>query len=118
MVELKTPVILHTDGSGLWSNRAAEVSVTALEVPYIDEESDFGELCVHFDTDTWDVEQHGLIYTDNLFERELKTLLKSMGLDASDIDYSEQGMQGDEYVSLDVGSKFIRSWKKKFPVTE
>jgi hypothetical protein len=25
-----------------------------------------------------------------------------------DIDYSEQGMQGDNYVSMDVGSDFIR----------
>ena len=28
--------------------------------------------------------------------------------------YSEQGMQGDDYVSLDVGKDFIASWEKKF----
>jgi hypothetical protein len=29
-----------------------------------------------------------------------------------DVDYSEQGMQGDNYVSFDVGAKFLKSWKK------
>jgi hypothetical protein len=52
----------------------------------------------------------GLIYTDKGFMTELKALLEANGLDASDIGYSEQGMQGENYVSLDVGENFIGSW--------
>ena len=36
--------------------------------------------------------------------------LETQGLDATDVSYSEQGMQGDNYVSLDVGDQFIASW--------
>jgi hypothetical protein len=52
----------------------------------------------------------GLIYTDKLFMTELKELLTSMGFDASDVSYSEQGMQGDTYVSCDVGELFINTY--------
>jgi hypothetical protein len=38
--------------------------------------------------------------------------LISIGLDSSDVNYSEQGMQGDNYVSLDAGPNFIESFKK------
>jgi hypothetical protein len=41
---------------------------------------------------------------------ELKELLTSMGFDASDVSYSEQGMQGDKYVSCDVGECFINTF--------
>jgi hypothetical protein len=30
--------------------------------------------------------------------------------------YSEQGMQGRNYVSLDVGKEFLDSWSNKFNV--
>ena len=117
MIELKKPVTLNTDGKGLWSDRAAAVKVTALNVPYIADDEEFGELRVYFDTDTWDTNEHGLIYTDRQFERELATMLLTMGLAGRDVSYSEQGMQGDDYVSCDVGGKFLASWKKKFTVT-
>ena len=111
MIQLKKPVTLHTDGkSSLWSRHAAKVKITSLSMPYINEERDFGELRVYFDTNTWDVENEGLIYTDNQWLREFKSLLNSLAYDESDVCYSEQGMQGDNYVSLDVGEKFIKSW--------
>lgn len=102
--------ILHTDGSGFWSGIAVEVKVTALSVPYIDDVRDFGELRVHFDTRSWDVDEDGLIYTDEQFLAELLAALKDEGFDVSDVGYSEQGMQGDDYVSLDVGPNFLNSW--------
>ena len=107
-IEVNT--VLHTDGGGYWSNQERSVHVTALSVPYINDEATFGELRVYFDTQTWDTQQHGLIYTDDQFERELRSFLETQGFDDTDVSYSEQGMQGDNYVSLDVGGKFIASW--------
>ena len=107
-IEVNT--VLHTDGSGYWSTAERSVHITALSVPYINDEATFGELRVYFDTETWDTRDHGLIYTDDQFERELKSFLEALGFDATDVSYSEQGMQGDNYVSLDVGEKFIASW--------
>jgi hypothetical protein len=106
---------LHTDGLGYWSDRAAAVRITELSVPYIDEGEDFGELRVHFNTDDWRPDKHGLIYSDDLFKKELKEYLTSVGLVSADVSYSEQGMQGDNMVSCDVGGEFLKSWKEKFP---
>jgi len=106
---------LHTEGSGLWSNRPTTVRITELSVPYITEDGEFGELWVHFNTDDWQPDRDGLIYTDPLFLMELDAYLTSIGLQGRDVGYSEQGMQGDNYVSCDVGKEFLDSWKKKYP---
>jgi hypothetical protein len=103
---------LHTSGKGYWSNVIAPVSTTKITVDYINDEEDFGELRVHFDN-TWIVKTDGLIYTDPQFLKELRKELTSVGLPGADVEYSEQGMQGDDYVSLDVGKKFIKAWLKK-----
>ena len=116
-------VILHTDGlRGLWSDVAKAIRITDMKIGYIDEEFDpgqapeFGELRVYFDTETWDVSKDGLIYTDRLFEKELQEFLTQHGLVGKDVSYSEQGMQGDDYVSCDVGGKFLKSWGEKFGI--
>lgn len=107
-----TPVskILGTSGDGFWSDVVADVPVTGLELVQYEESDEYGELRVYFDTHTWDVDADGLIYTDTKFEKGLKDLLKEMNLGA-DVAYSEQGMQGYDYVSLDAGPKFIQSFK-------
>ena len=106
----KVDVTLNTDGCGYWSDVAKPVKIVGFSVPYINDENDFGELRVYFDTKTWDVYTDGLIYTDRQFEKELVEFLTSIGLRGSDITYSEQGMQGDNYVSLDIGEDFIKSY--------
>ena len=102
--------ILHTAGDGYWSNISKVVRITGIELGYVNEGADFGELCVYFDTDTWDIDEDGLIYTDSQFLSELRSFLETQGYNAEDVDYSEQGMQSDEYVSLDVGESFISSF--------
>ena len=117
-------VILHTNGKGLWSDVAKAVRITdmVLERGTIwDGETineAFGEFRVYFDTDTWDTNKDGLIYTDRLFEKELREFLDTHGLPGKDVCYSEQGMQGDDYVSLDAGGKFYKAWIKKFGVAQ
>jgi hypothetical protein len=106
----KVNATLSTNGKGYWSRKQAAVEITALQLAYINDELDFGELRVRFNTKTWDVNKDGLIYTDQQFMRELKDLLTQLGFDASDVSYSEQGMQGDTYVSCDVGELFINTF--------
>jgi hypothetical protein len=101
---------LHTAGDGYWSRKQTAVEITHLQLAYTNDELDFGELRVYFNTATWDVNKLGLIYTDALFMTELKALLTTMGFDTSDLSYSEQGMQGDTYVSCDVGQCFINTF--------
>lgn len=106
----KVTATLNTNGNGYWSNKAKAVEIMGLQLSYTNDELDFGELRVFFNTNTWDTNKDGLIYTDKQFMRELVELLTAKGFDASDVDYSEQGMQGDTYVSCDVGECFINTF--------
>jgi hypothetical protein len=69
---------------------------------------------VYFNTADWDVNKEGLIYTDKEFLHELNAFLVEQGL--STVTYSEQGMQGDDYVSLDVEDEFLALWEAKFGI--
>jgi hypothetical protein len=109
----KVNATLNTNGKGYWSRTVAAVEITALQLAYINDEQDFGELRVYFNTATWDVNKQGLIYTDKQFMRELKELLTQKGFNVKDVSYSEQGMQGDNYVSCDVGKKFINTFMQE-----
>ena len=106
--------IFSTVGDGYWSNVAKPVLITDMRVAYVSDEGDFGELRVYFDPKYWDVNVDGLIYTDTNFLAELREFLADQGLVGADVDYSEQGMQGNRYVSLDVGEAFLDSWNAKF----
>ena len=109
--------VLHTAGNGLWSRKATAVTVTNMVLSYVDEEKEFGELQVYFDTRTWNTNIDGLIYTDKLFQQELRIFLVSQGFSESaayTAGYSEQGMQGDNYVSFDIGEIFIDTWENLF----
>jgi len=107
-------ITLNTDGTGYWSSTAKAVGIVDMQCSYDTDDKDFGELCVYFNTQDWDVNEHGLIYTDKQFMNELREFLTAQGLEGADVSYSEQGMQGDDYVSCDVGEKFIASWEAKF----
>jgi hypothetical protein len=105
---------INTSGGGYWSNKRATVLVEYISLNYCDETDDYAELCVKFNTDTWNVKEDGLIYSDAQFMRELKAALAANGFSAAavnDISYSEQGMQGNNYVSCDVGEEFIAAFK-------
>ena len=104
---------IRTDGSGLWSTRATAVDTVSLEVTASRCDGElWGELRVYFNTDSRDVSEDGSIYTDGGFQDELRDKLRMIGLPGEDAGYSEQGMQGDNYVSLDVGREFIEAWEK------
>lgn len=107
-----TQVVFSTAGDGYWSNVAKTVRIEDMRLGYVSDEKDFGELRVYFNTQDWDVNKDGLIYTDGLFLEELNAFL--FAHDLGDASYSEQGMQGDNYVSLDVDADFIAKWEAKF----
>lgn len=49
-----------------------------------------------------------------LVNMHLQTFLSELDIDG-DVEYSEQGMQGDDYVDIDVDEEFIRNWCQWFP---
>ena len=108
MITLNT--VLHTSGDGYWSNHKAAVRATGIELATVSNFQDHGELRVYFDEQTWDTEHHGLIYTDDGFVTQLKQLLADRGI-IGGVSYSEQGLQGEDFVSFDVDGEFIRAWQ-------
>ena len=115
---VKPIAFLNTDGRGHWSRTAKTVDITEFKMRWIGSTEHFGELAVYFDTRSWNVDTHGLIYTDRKWIDELRCWLRDVqGFSqkaVDDICYSEQGMQGDDYVSLDAGKLFIQEYQQKF----
>jgi len=121
---LKTPMICETKGDGLWSPATRAVATTKIEM-------EVGEIdaclyrCtiflsvhikVYFPKRSWDTDKHGLIYTDSLwikdFRKQFAKQFPSLAWMAGKIDYTEQGMQGDNYVSLSVHMDSLSAMRK------
>lgn len=96
---------IRTSGDGVWSNVSKEVVVT--KVTY---DSEFDTFDIYFDTKTWNVKTDGLIYTDGAFRDGMceylrsnaKDLLGLMCVDWRRLQYTEQGMQGPNWVSMEL----------------
>ena len=122
---MQVNITTHKNGKGLWSQEQRMVLINKIDIgysslKYYPDEPFFGELRAYFEPHgytegSWNTEGHGLIYTDKLWLREFKAGMRALGfstLAVRDIGYSEQGMQGLDYVSMDVGKPFYASWKR------
>jgi hypothetical protein len=110
----------HTGGNGLWSKEQKAVTILEVSLRNVNDEGDFGELCARFDTKTWNCDADGLIYTDSVWLDEFRALMRSLGFTraaVNDISFSEQGMQGYNFVSMDVGEDFMREVEPMYRFT-
>jgi hypothetical protein len=111
MFDQKVNFRTRTAGNGYWSATAKFVTIDRVNLEHLFGEGEFGELRAHFKTAEWDIDTDGLIYTDTAWMHNFRECMKTLGFsDAAveDISYSEQGMQGDNFVSMDVNGTFIR----------
>lgn len=120
--------VTKTNGQGYWSDVSKTVRINRVCLAYVDDSGTFGELRAYFDPKEWDVDNDGLIYSDMGWKHSFLTCLEndlSFSADAIlAVSYTEQGMQGVDYVSMDVGEDFLRecepmyTWTiRKQPVT-
>ena len=105
MLDITVNKMFNTSGDGLWSNTAKQVYVDSITM-YIASDADEGDgdLGVNYNTDTWNDNELGLIYTDSAFLDCVQTALINAGISieaAEDVCYSEQGMQDEGRVSCD-----------------
>jgi len=116
-------IIANTNGKGHWSEEERAVLITRLGIgyqstDYYPEDPWVGELRAYFEPSgftagSWNVDGYGLIYTDKLWLREFKKGLADLGFSRralQALSYSEQGMQGRNYVSMDARTPFWASW--------
>lgn len=107
---LPCDISASTNGKGLWSSEKKIVHIHKMRFkPYIyitGDDKDNGTLYVDafFYTKNWNTWRDGLIYTDEKWMREFRKEFYAMFPDLKKIDpridYTEQGMQGTNYVSL------------------
>jgi hypothetical protein len=104
--------ITTTDGKGFWNRVDKDVRIVKLGLVvaqpskffYYYSQGSF-ELRAYWDKRTWNVNKNGLIYTDKLWFSSFRKSLIDLGFSRnplSKVGYSEQGMQGSDYVSMDV----------------
>jgi hypothetical protein len=108
----KCNITARTSGKGIWSKEKSNLlhRKIHLNLWQYSGESYEGELQVFFTKRDWNIDKYGLVYTDPFWIKEFRAGLISHGFSEKEvkyIDYTEQGMQGKNYISLDVGSEFI-----------
>lgn len=120
---MKVKIETHTSGEGLWNSSSRAVLIIEVYLNYYDKTDgkEYGELCARFRRKDWPARAREnneylpqLIYTDPLWLKEFRAGLVLLGFTAKAvkaIGYSEQGMQGDNYVSLDAGPSFFKDPK-------
>lgn len=69
-----------------------------------------------FDTDLWDVDRFGLVYGDPTFEKAVRAWWAHIGFAhvGRGPSYTEQGMQGDDTVSMEATTPEIATWSDLF----
>ena len=109
----------RTAGNGYWSSTKKLVTINRVHLNYIDGDG-WAELCAYFDPAEWDIKEEGLIYSDMGWMKSFKACMATLGFsDAAlaDINFSEQGMQGVDFVSMDAGPNFIQECEALYRFT-
>lgn len=109
------PVPISYGGGGWGVKESKQVRIKYFEIHFYGWDDESAEMRVFFNLQDWNTERHGLIYEDDKWLAGLRSMLQMAGFSRRavyDLGYSEQGMQGDGYVSLDVGKSFLLNMGK------
>jgi hypothetical protein len=97
-------------GLGLWGrneDKIIQYKIKKIEFAYEDKDDpEYVQINVYLDK--YDYKKYGLIYTDDTFERSFNFLVKHSKLGRyvrGSISYTEQGMQGKDFVSMELNTK-------------
>jgi hypothetical protein len=100
-------------GDGFWTEWNGVIHGVLRFKVFEPDESTSGFAEGRFYIDHWD-ESHGLIYTDSLFISDIQNGLKQLGFKHWEgINYSEAGMQGNDYVSMDASYELAKEAEEK-----
>ena len=62
----------------------------------------------YFDRRSWNTERHGHLYTDRQVQNQVNHYLRSAYPYRGRVDWSEFGMQGDDFCSFDCSDRLVR----------
>ena len=92
-----TDIIIQTDGKGLWSKARRALSIDKVEIIH-----GGAFIKAYWAKGHWDTSRHGLIYTDERALAGLRAGLAEFVDNIETLRYTEQGMQGDDFISLQI----------------
>lgn len=103
-VPVNGSVLTGTDGHWLRITEPKNLSILGVYAMLMDigDGEKIAELRVYFDLKSWSTVDHGLIYGDDMFKGNFLKLVAGSGVTTQNIEYSEHGMQGMDYVSFDL----------------
>lgn len=120
---MKVQITATTDGKGEFTEEVRSVAIDAIKIAFSNQtlfpgDPFYGELRAYFmshgfTADSWNIDAHGLIYKDKGWLKDFKAGLRELGFSikaVQNVRYSEKDMQGHNFVSLDIGPAFYRSW--------
>lgn len=99
---------ITVNADGLWSKTVAQVQLTAVtieaftELPLNEFLDSYMSCTVMFDKSTWGTSVSGYIYTDSCIKQVQDILAAELGISGLKLEWSECGMQGDDYMHFDM----------------
>ena len=99
-----------TNGKGYYTDQAKKVRITEIRISRYMRSKNVRDkpllqMEVYFNTKDWNTKKDDLIYGDEKWISELRKGLQSIGFVATGLDYTEQGMQEDDFVSVETSNK-------------
>jgi len=108
-----------TSGKGQWSDHSRKVVIDEIVLDNEEDAVEFGvpvQFSVYVTPKSWDVDKHGLIYTDPQWIKEFRAALVDIGFSkkaAAEVDYTERGLEIDDCVHLEAGKVFLKQLLNK-----
>jgi len=114
-IKLPNPIVASTNGKGLWSDASRTIHVRKIDfvLNWAGNLQSRTEYCLdfevrgYFNSRDWDTLRHGLVYTDPQWMKEFRAKFNKLKcvrgiIHHGALDYTEQGMQGDNYISMEL----------------
>jgi hypothetical protein len=87
---------------GVWGRNKELVSYKIKNIRVVNIGDPFDCASVNIYLEGYRANQYGLIYTDKTFKNSVRILFSKIGINPEDIDYTEQRMQGENFVSMKI----------------
>jgi hypothetical protein len=90
------------NSGGVWGRNNELVSYKIKNIRVRDLGDPFDCASVSIYLEGYHANQYGLIYTDRTFKNSVRILFSKIGINPDDVEYAEQRMQGENFVSMKI----------------
>src|SRR4030042_366727 len=87
---------------GVWGRNKELVSYKINRIRVLNIGDPFDSASINIYLEGYHANQYGLIYTDITFKNSVRILFSKIGVNPEDVEYTEQRMQGENFVSMKI----------------